>query len=58
MTYDSKPVLYCDHCGAQTDTEKMYHYERLPWDIDSANAGESGSVCELCQHNLEEARVS
>ena len=52
------PITYCDHCGEPTPITKMYHYERLPWPVDSANAGESGSVCALCQHNLEEARVS
>lgn len=52
------PFTYCDHCGESTPVSRMYHYERLPWPIDSAHAGESGSVCALCQHNLEEARVS
>jgi len=45
-------VIYCDHCGEPTPLDRMYHYEALPWDVDSAHAGESGSVCTLCQHLL------
>jgi hypothetical protein len=42
----------CDHCGEPYPTEKMYHYQHLPFDIDSARQGESGSLCVLCQREL------
>ena len=48
----------CNHCGEPSNPTTMYHYERLPWPVDSVHAGESGSVCAFCHRNLEEARVS
>lgn len=43
-------TIYCDNCGEPRDEQQMYHYERLPFDVDSANKGESGSLCEQCEH--------
>lgn len=45
-------TTFCDHCGMPQLTIKMYHHEHVPVDVDSANAGESASLCELCQHEL------
>lgn len=43
-----KTMTYCDHCGDEFATETMYHFDRLPVAISSANAGESASLCGRC----------
>lgn len=41
-------ALYCDACAELTYKVDMHHYARLPFDIESANKGESASICESC----------
>lgn len=41
-------MYYCDHCGAYLPEIELVHYERLPFYCESANKGESGSVCKDC----------
>jgi hypothetical protein len=41
----SENKCYCDHCGS---VRVIVNYSELPWDIASANKGESGSLCGLC----------
>ena len=36
---------YCDHCGSP---KVIINFGKLPFDIASANKGESGSLCGLC----------
>lgn len=53
MNRKTAPMTYCcDHCGEPTETDRMYHYHKLPFATDSALAGESGSLCVLCQQEL------
>lgn len=49
---DSRPLtlLYCDHCAAQCFEIDMFHYGAIPWDVDSALAGESASLCRYCNN--------
>lgn len=44
--------LFCDNCGAPQDDEDTYFYETSPWDVASANAGESVALCEACNEGL------
>lgn len=50
-------TTYCDNCGERYPTSEMYHYEHVPWDVDSALAGESASICDTCdKKNWDNAR--
>lgn len=50
-------TMYCDDCGERYPTSEMYHYEHVPWDVDSALAGESASICDTCdKKNWDNAR--
>ena len=49
---DDTTELYCDNCGDSTLKVEMHHYDSLPWPIESANEGESGSVCKACITDL------
>lgn len=58
----AKTIRYCDECGdvvwmshpdpmnpRQESTVKEHkNYERLPFDVASANKGESGTLCYEC----------
>lgn len=48
---------YCDDCGIACDPDTMYAYTHLPFDVSSANRGESGVVCTDCNeaHTLDTA---
>jgi hypothetical protein len=52
-------MLYCDHCGDPIKSTECYSWNRLPVDIDSANAGECAVVCGTCCDDiLRRAAVS
>ena len=40
--------MFCDNCGDIFPEEFLHHYTNLPFDVDSALKGESGSVCAEC----------
>ena len=44
---------YCDNCGKPLEGNLFFVYHELPWDIDSANKGESGVVCSSCVEKLQ-----
>jgi hypothetical protein len=47
-------ITYCDHCGdmvyiSNQGTIKWFKiYKKLPYDVNSANKGESGVLCTYC----------
>ena len=45
-------TLHCDHCGELEQKSTMFHYQHLPYDVESANKGESASVCSECDEYL------
>ena len=45
---------YCDNCGDLCYDKLMYWYEQVPWNIESANAGESAGLCEVCNTTLSQ----
>lgn len=58
-------ALYCDHCGETVyfddggtrwsgEYKPYVDFTELPWDIDTANKGESGTVCLTCKGKLED----
>lgn len=54
-----KEVLFCDHCGEEFDEDHwgeplVYKsYTHLPFNVSSANKGESAVLCELCAQDLD-----
>lgn len=44
--------LFCDNCGEPQEEADTYFYEASPWDVASANAGESVALCEACHDGL------
>lgn len=53
-------VTYCDHCGdmvyvSNNGTVKQHkEYTSLPWNVNSANKGESGTICFQCIKEFKE----
>ena len=39
---------FCDHCGDELREAEFKAYASLPFDVDSAFAGESGIICLPC----------
>ena len=39
---------FCDNCGMKIRSTEAFIYGNLPFDIASANAGESAVVCRAC----------
>lgn len=48
----NQDIIFCDHCGLETSEDMAYIYSELPFDIASANKGESGIVCVTCDEIL------
>jgi hypothetical protein len=52
-------IIYCDHCGdivenSNSGIEKCYQaFEKLPFNTNSANKGESGFICDYCFEELK-----
>lgn len=51
-------VLYCDHCGEVVEfngeaKRAHTHFRFLPFNVNSANEGESAVVCNHCVRKLE-----
>lgn len=44
--------LYCDHCGCFVAPDSVVWIDALPCDIDSANQGESASLCFTCHEQV------
>lgn len=45
----SRDKLYCDDCDKVIKShESAFFIAQLPWDISSANKGESATLCEHC----------
>lgn len=49
-----KPEIaeFCDHCGNECKHGELVVYNTLPFDVASANQGESGVVCHYCDEQL------
>ena len=45
-------IQYCDNCGVVIRPNKGIVYGELPFDIESANAGESAIICKKCNETL------
>lgn len=48
----SHELMYCDNCGEQDAVVNFYHFGSVPYDVASAWAGESASVCKSCHLDL------
>jgi hypothetical protein len=49
-----KPImLFCDHCGEENPKKQMCNFEAIPFEVASANIGESASICLPCFIKLE-----
>jgi hypothetical protein len=52
-------ITYCDHCGepvwssSRGEIKPHKDYSELPFDCDSANRGESATICHACDQWLE-----
>lgn len=46
-------LLHCDNCGEEHFKKQMCHFEAIPYAVDSANVGESASICLPCFIKLE-----
>ena len=45
----SQPITeYCDHCGEPHSGLDLVVYDILPWNVASANKGESAVLCPDC----------
>lgn len=44
---------WCDSCGDAIEIGNEFFYSELPCDIDSANKGESATVCRKCDKKIE-----
>lgn len=55
----SKPKTYCDHCGEDITDKPCQLYSYLPFNVASANEGESAILCNPCYdiHTLWDADV-
>ena len=50
----SKPITeYCDHCGEPHSGLDLTVYPRVPWNVASANKGESAILCPDCVSNFK-----
>jgi hypothetical protein len=55
-------VVYCDNCGEpcwnseRGELRAHDEFPALPLNIESANEGESGTVCRRCQDNIDAYR--
>lgn len=43
-----KEITYCDNCGEPLQGNQWKCFLELPYDVASANAGESAIVCSKC----------
>ena len=48
---------YCDDCGEPLG-RKSFSFASLPFDVASANKGESGVLCSACANQKEKQDVS
>lgn len=46
-------LVFCDNCADPYLAYDLYHYDELPCEIESANKGESGSLCETCNAGIQ-----
>lgn len=46
-------LLHCDNCGEENFKKQMCHFEAIPYEVKSANIGESASICLPCFIKLE-----
>ena len=46
-------MIYCDKCGEPEGDADFKAYAELPYDVESACAGESGVVCDECDEELQ-----
>jgi hypothetical protein len=44
----SKDTSYCDHCGDELVFDRFVSYTHVPFDVASANKGESAILCMKC----------
>lgn len=44
---------WCDSCGDAIEIGNEFFYSDIPCDIDSANKGESATVCRKCNERIE-----
>jgi len=49
--FGTEDEIYCDHCGEPLEDEGN-NYSELPFDVSSANKGESGVLCDDCNERL------
>ena len=48
-------MIFCDNCGdKEREGEDFRAFAELPYNVDSANRGESGIVCESCDSQLRD----
>lgn len=47
-----KEKQYCDNCGDLISKNKGVVYSELPFDIESANQGESAIICQSCNNEF------
>lgn len=55
MSFTWFQPIYCDHCGGEIKHGECVMYNSLPFDVDSANKGESALVCHTCDEALRNA---
>jgi len=46
-------MLFCDNCGEENPKKQMCNFEAIPFEVTSANIGESASICLPCFIKLE-----
>ena len=50
--FPKKTTYCCDNCGNDVAENDAYHYAEIPWDVRSANKGESATLCAECEHTF------
>jgi hypothetical protein len=49
--------VYCDNCGVTLRHSEAHFYGSLPWDVASANEGESGILCSECKKSFQNSAL-
>ena len=49
--------FYCDNCGDELKPSRAHFYGSLPWDVASANEGESGVLCSECKKFFQDSSL-
>lgn len=50
---DAAATEYCDHCGEPSSGLDLVCYDKVPWNVASANKGESATLCPDCVSNFK-----